>query len=70
VTPLQTAVVFANVSADLGLIHSSRSDEEIDSDPRLALAAAWVCFYGGDAIGARRFIAAAGPTEGGRMRGS
>ena len=25
-TPLQTAVVFANVSADLGLIHSSRSD--------------------------------------------
>jgi LuxR family transcriptional regulator, maltose regulon positive regulatory protein len=35
------------------------TDEEIDSDPRLALAAAWVCFYGGDAARSRRFIAAA-----------
>ena len=35
------------------------TDEEIDSDPRLALAAAWVCFYGGDGARARRFIAAA-----------
>jgi LuxR family transcriptional regulator, maltose regulon positive regulatory protein len=35
------------------------TDDEIDSDPRLALAAAWVCFYGGDAARARRFIAAA-----------
>jgi len=35
------------------------SDEEIDSDPRLALAAAWVCFYAGDAVRARRFMAAA-----------
>jgi LuxR family transcriptional regulator, maltose regulon positive regulatory protein len=36
------------------------TDEEIDSDPRLALAATWVCFYGGDPVRARRFIAAAG----------
>jgi LuxR family transcriptional regulator, maltose regulon positive regulatory protein len=35
------------------------TDEEIDSDPRLALAAAWVFLYGGDAARARRFIAAA-----------
>jgi len=35
------------------------TDEEIDSDPRLALAAAWVFFYGGDGARARRFIAAA-----------
>jgi LuxR family transcriptional regulator, maltose regulon positive regulatory protein len=35
------------------------TDEEIESDPRLALAAAWVFFYGGDAARARRFIAAA-----------
>jgi LuxR family transcriptional regulator, maltose regulon positive regulatory protein len=35
------------------------TDEEIDSDPELALAAAWVFFYGGDAVRARRFIAAA-----------
>jgi LuxR family transcriptional regulator, maltose regulon positive regulatory protein len=35
------------------------TDEEIDSDPRLALAAAWGFFYGGDAARARRFIAAA-----------
>jgi len=41
------------------------TDEEIDSDPRLALAAAWMCFYGGDAARARRFIAAAerGPLD-------
>jgi LuxR family transcriptional regulator, maltose regulon positive regulatory protein len=36
------------------------SDEEIDSDPRLALAAAWVSFYGGEPVRARRFMAAAG----------
>jgi LuxR family maltose regulon positive regulatory protein len=34
------------------------SDEEIASDPQLALAAAWVLFYGGDAAQAQRFIAA------------
>jgi LuxR family maltose regulon positive regulatory protein len=42
------------------------SDEEIESDPRLALAAAWVFFYGGDGTRARRFVAAAaqGPLDG------
>jgi LuxR family maltose regulon positive regulatory protein len=33
--------------------------EEIESDPQLSLAAAWVSFYGADAYRARRFIAAA-----------
>jgi LuxR family maltose regulon positive regulatory protein len=35
------------------------TDEEITSDPQLALAAAWGFFYAGDAARARRFIAAA-----------
>jgi len=35
------------------------TDEEIDSDQQLALAAAWVFLYGGDATRSRRFIAAA-----------
>jgi LuxR family maltose regulon positive regulatory protein len=41
------------------------SDEEIASDPQLALAAAWVFFYGCDPARARRFIAAAarGPLD-------
>jgi LuxR family transcriptional regulator, maltose regulon positive regulatory protein len=41
------------------------TDEEIASDPQLALAAAWVFLYGGDATRTRRFIAAAerGPLD-------
>jgi ATP/maltotriose-dependent transcriptional regulator MalT len=35
------------------------TEEEIASDPQLSLAATWVCSYGGDAVGARRYIAAA-----------
>jgi LuxR family maltose regulon positive regulatory protein len=35
------------------------SDEEIASDTLLSLAAAWVYFYGGDPVRARRYIAAA-----------
>jgi LuxR family maltose regulon positive regulatory protein len=39
--------------------------EEIESDPQLALAAAWVFLYGGDAARARRFLAVAerGPLD-------
>jgi LuxR family transcriptional regulator, maltose regulon positive regulatory protein len=41
------------------------SDEEIASDPQLALAATWVFLYGGDVARARGFIAAAerGPLD-------
>jgi LuxR family maltose regulon positive regulatory protein len=37
----------------------SCTDEEIRSDPQLAIAAAWVYFYGGDPVRAKRFSAAA-----------
>jgi len=41
------------------------SDEEIESDPQLSLAAAWVFFYVGDGPRARRFMAVAerGPLD-------
>ncbi|HTZ86257.1 MAG TPA: LuxR C-terminal-related transcriptional regulator, partial [Solirubrobacteraceae bacterium] len=41
------------------------SDEEIESDPQLSLAAGWVFFYAGDAARAKRFMAAAerGPLD-------
>ncbi len=35
------------------------ADEEIASDPQLAIAATWIYFYGGDAARARRFSTAA-----------
>jgi LuxR family maltose regulon positive regulatory protein len=41
------------------------SDEEIDSDPQLSIAAGWACLYEGDEARMRRFIAAAerGPLD-------
>jgi hypothetical protein len=48
------------------------TEEEIASDPQLSLAAAWVFLYGGDAVRARRFIAAAerGPLDGASPEGA
>jgi LuxR family maltose regulon positive regulatory protein len=46
-------------SATLRLWLDHCTDQEVETDPQLSIAAAWVTVYEGDAAGARQFIAAA-----------
>ena len=65
------ALAYRDEFASHGQIESVRlwldrcTEEEIGSDPQLSIAAAWVFLYLGDAVRARRFVAAAeqGPLD-------